>query len=75
MLSRMRRKICRFCADSSMKVDYKNQKLLQHYISERVKILPSRTTGACSFHQRQIALAIKRARQIAIFPYAPPRKQ
>ncbi len=71
--SRFKKKTCRFCADSSINVDYKNQKLLQYYISERVKILPSRTTGNCAFHQRELALAIKRARQIAILPYSVDR--
>jgi small subunit ribosomal protein S18 len=67
---RIRKKICRFCADSSIKIDYKDQKLLQSFITERAKIVPGRLSGACAFHQRQLAHAIKRARHIAILPYA-----
>lgn len=67
---RGRKKICRFCADSSIKIDYKDQKLLQSFITDRSKIVPGRLSGACAFHQRQLARAIKRARHIAILPYA-----
>ena len=69
---RGRKKACRFCADASVEIDYKNQKLLQYYVSERAKILPGRTTGTCAFHQRELALAIKRARQISILSYTTP---
>lgn len=72
MNNRGRKKTCRFCADTSVKIDYKNQKLLQYYVSERAKILPGRTTGTCAFHQRELALAIKRARQISILSYTTP---
>ena len=64
-----RKKICRFCADSNIVIDYKDQKLLENFVSETAKILPSRISGACAFHQRSLTLAIKRARQIAILPY------
>lgn len=67
---RGRKKICRFCADSSIKIDYKDQNLLQSFITERSKIVPGRLSGACAFHQRQLARAIKRARHIAILAYA-----
>lgn len=70
---RGRRKVCRFCADTSIKIDYKNQKILQYYITERSKILPSRTTGNCAYHQRHLGLAIKRARHIALLPYTTPQ--
>ena len=67
--NRGRKKACRFCSDSSLKVDYKNQRLLQNFISEQAKIVPSRITGTCQGHQREVATAIKRARHIAILPY------
>jgi small subunit ribosomal protein S18 len=64
-----RRKVCRFCADSSMLIDYKDSKTLKHFISERGKIIPRRITGNCAKHQRELTVAIKRARQIALLPY------
>jgi small subunit ribosomal protein S18 len=64
-----RRKVCRFCADSTMIIDYKDSKLLKHFTSERGKIIPRRITGNCAKHQRELTTAIKRARQIALLPY------
>ncbi len=64
-----RRKVCRFCADSSMIIDYKDSKLLKHFTSERGKIIPRRISGNCAKHQRELTVAIKRARQIALLPY------
>ena len=64
-----RRKVCRFCADSTMIIDYKDSKLLKHFTSERGKIIPRRITGNCAKHQRKLTAAIKRARQIALLPY------
>jgi small subunit ribosomal protein S18 len=64
-----RRKVCRFCADSSMIIDYKDSKLLKHFTSERGKIIPRRISGNCAKHQRELTAAIKRARQIALLPY------
>jgi small subunit ribosomal protein S18 len=64
-----RRKVCRFCADSTMIIDYKDSKLLKHFTSERGKIIPRRITGNCAKHQRELTEAIKRARQIALLPY------
>jgi small subunit ribosomal protein S18 len=64
-----RRKVCRFCADSSMIIDYKDSKTLKHFTSERGKIIPRRITGNCAKHQRELTAAIKRARQIALLPY------
>ena len=66
---RRRKKICRFCADSELIIDYKNQQLLENYVTERAKIVPGRVSGACAFHQRKLTLAIKRARHIALLPY------
>ncbi|MCD7844809.1 MAG: 30S ribosomal protein S18 [Oscillospiraceae bacterium] len=66
---RKRRKVCQFCVDKMTHVDYKDTARLRKYLSERGKILPRRTTGTCAMHQRQLAEAIKRARQIALLPY------
>ncbi len=65
-----RRKVCRFCADKSLKVDYKDVRTLQSFITEGGKIVPSRTSGNCARHQRQLAVAIKRARVIALLPFS-----
>ncbi|SRR2546423_2086030 len=65
-----RRKVCRFCADKVDIIDYKDVKLLQGYVPERGKILPRRISGTCATHQRMLAEAIKRARNIALLPYA-----
>jgi small subunit ribosomal protein S18 len=64
-----RRKVCRFCADSKIVIDYKDQKLLKYFITERGKIIPRRISGTCSKHQRVLTHAIKRARTIALLPY------
>jgi small subunit ribosomal protein S18 len=64
-----RRKVCRFCADSSIVIDYKNSKTLRYFITERGKIIPRRISGTCSKHQRTLTHAIKRARTIALLPY------
>lgn len=65
-----RRKVCRFCADKSLKVDYKDVRTLQNFITEGGKIVPSRTSGNCAKHQRQLAVAVKRARVIALLPFS-----
>ena len=62
-------KRCRFCKDRLKEVDYKDTSILKGFVNERGKILPSRITGLCSFHQRRLAQAIKRAREIALLPY------
>jgi small subunit ribosomal protein S18 len=64
-----RRKVCRFCVDKVDIIDYKDVKLLQGFIPERGKILPRRISGVCTPHQRMLAEAIKRARNIALLPY------
>ena len=64
-----RRKICRFCIDKVDIIDFKDVRLLQNYIPERGKILPRRLSGSCATHQRMLAEAIKRARNIALLPY------
>jgi small subunit ribosomal protein S18 len=63
-----RRKVCRFCAESSLTIDYKDPQLLKYFITERGKIIPRRISGNCAKHQRQVALAIKRSRMIALMP-------
>ena len=65
-----RRKSCPFSSDNSPKIDYKDTRLLQRYISERGKIVPSRITAVSSKKQRELAQAIKRARFLALLPYA-----
>ena len=69
MRPRKRRKVCQFCVDKVDHVDYKDAAKLRRYISERGKILPCRMTGTCAMHQRQLTVAIKRARQIALLPF------
>lgn len=64
-----RRKVCRFCADTSLQIDYKDPKALKYYITERGKIIPRRISGTCAKHQRKLTLAIKRARIIALLPF------
>jgi small subunit ribosomal protein S18 len=65
-----RRKVCVFCADAGMKIDYKDVKTLNHFITERGKILPRRISGNCAKHQRLLTTAIKRARNIALMPFS-----
>ena len=64
-----RRKVCRFCADKGMLIDYKDTRVLGSFLSERGKIIPSRITGNCARHQRALTLAIKRARTVALLPF------
>ena len=66
---RKRRKVCAFCADKVEEIDYKDIAKLKKYITEKGKIIPKRMTGTCSKHQRVLAVAIKRARQMALIPY------
>ena len=63
-----KKKVCRFCTQKQ-KIDYKDADTLRKYITERGKILPRRITGTCSKHQRALAVAIKRARIIALLPF------
>ena len=65
-----RKKVCTLCSDKNFELDYKNAEQLKKFINEKGKILPRRATGACAKHQREITLAVKRARHIAILPYA-----
>jgi len=64
-----KRKFCRFCQRNIRDIDYKNVDILKKYVPERGKIAPRRVTGTCSYHQRKLATAIKRARLMALLPY------
>ncbi|HUU80095.1 MAG TPA: 30S ribosomal protein S18 [Acidobacteriota bacterium] len=64
-----RRKVCKFCADSSLVIDYKEVKTLRYFITERGKITPCRISGNCAKHQRRLTLAMKRARNMALLPF------
>jgi small subunit ribosomal protein S18 len=65
-----RRKVCKFCADKIDDINYKDVKLLSGFVPERGKVLPRRISGTCAKHQRGLRIAIVRARQIALLPYA-----
>ena len=65
-----RKKVCRFCVDKEMSINYKDVKTLRNFVSERGKIIPRRIVGTCASHQRQLCEAIKRARHIALLPYS-----
>lgn len=65
-----RRKVCRFCADKALTIDYKDTRILGNFLSERGKIIPGRITGNCARHQRRLTTAIKRARTVALLPFS-----
>jgi len=67
---RRRRKVCSFCLDHVAYIDYKEVTRLRRYLSDRGKILPRRMTGTCAKHQRALTVALKRARHIALLPFA-----
>lgn len=69
----VRRKVCRFCADKELRIDYKDTRILTQFVSERGKITPSRITGNCAYHQRLLTTAIKRARSVALLPFSTAR--
>ena len=64
-----RQKVCAFCVDRMDNIDYKDVKRLQRYVTERGKISPRRRTGTCAKHQRGLAVAVKRARHMALLPF------
>jgi len=66
---RSRRRVCSFCVDKVEHVDYKDTARLRRYISERGKIMPRRISGNCAKHQRQVTVAIKRSRHVALLPF------
>ncbi len=65
----LRRKACRFCADTSLEIDYKDPKVLRFFVTETGKLIPRRISGNCAKHQRQVVVAIKRARILALIPF------
>lgn len=67
----VRRKVCRFCVDPSLAVDYKDVNTLKQFVTERGKIIPRRISGNCARHQRSLTRAIKQARLLALMPYVP----
>lgn len=64
-----KRKVCRFCADKSIAISYKDFNMLRYFVTERGKIIPRRISGTCAKHQRRVSLAIKRARVMSILPF------
>ena len=64
-----KRKVCAYCADKNLVIDYKQVDKLKKYVSEKGKILPRRVTGLCAKHHRDLTIAIKRARHIALLPF------
>jgi small subunit ribosomal protein S18 len=64
-----RRKVCRFCADKNVPIDYKDPQTLKYFITDRGKIIPRRISGNCAKHQRKVGVAIKRSRMIALMPF------
>jgi len=64
-----RRKICRFCVERDIRIDYKEPVIMMPFLSDRSKIIPRRISGNCAKHQRALTIAIKRARQLALLPY------
>jgi small subunit ribosomal protein S18 len=64
-----RRKVCRFCADKTLRIDYKDVRMISQLVTERGKMTPSRITGNCARHQRLLTTAIKRARSVALLPF------
>jgi small subunit ribosomal protein S18 len=68
-MNRGRVKVCRFCEDKALVFDYKSERILRRFVTERGKIIPRRMTGTCARHQRVLMREIKRARHIALMPY------
>src|SRR5215475_8355709 len=64
-----RKRVCRYCADKAVVIDYKDPQALKYFVSERGKVVPRRISGNCAKHQRKVTLAIKRARNIALLPF------
>ena len=71
-MSLQRRRVCRFCTDKSLTIDYKNTEILQNFVTERGKIIARRISGNCAKHQRQVTNAIKIARNVALMPLTTP---
>ncbi len=62
-------KKCKFCADREMVIDYRNYVMLRKFVSDRAKVVGKKITGTCSYHQRRLSVAIKRARELALLPF------
>lgn len=67
-----RRKYCQFCKDHTEYIDYKDTQMLRKFMTDRGKIKPRRVTGTCTQHQHELAMAIKRSREMALVPYTVP---
>jgi small subunit ribosomal protein S18 len=67
----VRRKVCRFCVDAKLPIDYKDVNTMRQFVTERGKIIPRRISGNCARHQRHLTRAIKQARLLALMPYVP----
>ena len=65
-----RRRSCKFCSDAAIKIDYKDASLLKYFITDRGKLVPRRISGNCAKHQREISVAVRRGRMIALMPFA-----
>lgn len=74
-MERRRRKVCRFCEHKSVFIDYKEERLLRRYVTDRGKIIPRRISGNCARHQRELTRAIKRSRILALLPYTSARAE
>lgn len=68
-MNKKKKRHCRFCENNIVFIDYRDERLLRRFITERGKIIPRRISGSCARHQRQLTTAIKRARHLAILPY------
>ncbi len=64
-----RKRICRFCEENEISIDYKDEKRLVRFVTEQGKIIPRRTSGTCAHHQRMLVTALKRARTLALIPF------
>lgn len=73
MIRTKKKRICRFCENGINYIDYKDEKKLIRFTTETGKIIPRRISGTCAFHQRQLSVAISRARQLALMPYIGDR--
>ncbi len=69
-----RKKACRFCSDKDVKADYKNPRLLSHFLTERGKIIPRRISGICALHQRSLTTAVKQSRVMALLPFTSTQR-
>jgi small subunit ribosomal protein S18 len=74
-LQTLRKRLCRFCESGTLYIDYKDERMIGRFLSERGKIIPRRISGTCARHQRQLVLAIKRARHLALLPYVQEAPQ